>query len=135
MIFKFHNCYCNFNTEIGITNGEAHDILTLIKGATKPIGASGAVPTDPTMHLERVPGHMTLSEMLQEPQQFIVTFSERLDGMLGGGVALTKITEFCGTPGIGKTQIWLVVTGKVLVKKLLVKICFLLWVVVKHKSG
>ena len=64
------------------------------------------------MHLERVPGHMTLSEMLQEPQQFIVTFSERLDGMLGGGVPLTKITEFCGTPGIGKTQIWLVVTGK-----------------------
>lgn len=91
--------------EIGITNEEALDILTLIKGATKSTGASCAIPTDPTMHLERVHGHMTLLEMLQEPQQFIVTFSEQLDGMLGGGVPLTKITEFCGTPGIGKTQI------------------------------
>jgi len=25
--------------------------------------------------------------------------------MLGGGVQISKITEFCGAPGIGKTQI------------------------------
>lgn len=34
----------------------------------------------------------------------IVTFCEQLDEMLGGGVATGKITEFCGPPGIGKTQ-------------------------------
>lgn len=36
----------------------------------------------------------------------IVTFSAGIDGMLGGGVALGKLTEFCGAPGLGKTQIW-----------------------------
>lgn len=25
--------------------------------------------------------------------------------MLGGGVPLTKLSEFCGAPGIGKTQL------------------------------
>ncbi|GAB1602287.1 DNA repair protein RAD51 homolog 3-like isoform X1, partial [Argonauta hians] len=36
--------------------------------------------------------------------QSIVTFSADLDSMLNGGVPLGKITEFCGAPGIGKTQ-------------------------------
>ena len=30
--------------------------------------------------------------------------------MLGGGVPVGKITEFCGAPGIGKTQIGYVLT-------------------------
>ena len=34
----------------------------------------------------------------------IITFSARVDDMLGGGVALGKITEICGAPGTGKTQ-------------------------------
>jgi RAD51-like protein 2 len=33
-----------------------------------------------------------------------VTFSAGVDGMLGGGVPLGKITEICGAPGVGKTQ-------------------------------
>jgi len=37
----------------------------------------------------------------------IVTFCQELDKLLGGGVALGKITEFFGVPGIGKTQICL----------------------------
>ena len=96
------------NTEIGVTHEEVLDILTLVKGATK---SPTATLRDPTMHLERAHGHMTLLDMLQEPrlQQYIVTFSEQIDGILGGGVPLTRITEFCGAPGIGKTQIWLVV--------------------------
>jgi RAD51-like protein 2 len=45
--------------------------------------------------------------MLQQEQNAscVVTFCERLDDMLGGGVPSGKITEFCGAPGIGKTQI------------------------------
>eukprot|EP00894_Picocystis_sp_ML_P004905 jgi/Pico_ML_1/55422/g1108.t1 len=35
----------------------------------------------------------------------VVTFCPELDGMLGGGVAPCEITEFCGVPGIGKTQL------------------------------
>lgn len=35
----------------------------------------------------------------------IVTFCSALDDILGGGVPLGKLTEFCGLPGVGKTQI------------------------------
>ena len=35
----------------------------------------------------------------------IITFCSKLDSMLGGGVALGEVTEFCGVPGVGKTQI------------------------------
>ena len=34
-----------------------------------------------------------------------MTFCVCIDEMLGGGVPLGKVTEFCGAPGIGKTQI------------------------------
>ncbi|VDI78263.1 RAD51-like protein 2 [Mytilus galloprovincialis] len=45
-------------------------------------------------------------DILQQEQTLppIITFSEQIDAMLGGGVPLCKITEFCGAPGIGKTQ-------------------------------
>ncbi|KAK3083621.1 hypothetical protein FSP39_000413 [Pinctada imbricata] len=45
-------------------------------------------------------------DMLYKEQSLpgIVTFSEKIDSMLGGGIPLCKITEFCGAPGIGKTQ-------------------------------
>ncbi|KAJ1531595.1 hypothetical protein ONE63_000267 [Megalurothrips usitatus] len=35
----------------------------------------------------------------------IVTWSKNIDSMLGGGVALQTITELCGAPGSGKTQL------------------------------
>jgi RAD51-like protein 2 len=35
----------------------------------------------------------------------IITFCESLDSMLGGGVFIGQITEFCGVPGVGKTQL------------------------------
>lgn len=37
----------------------------------------------------------------------IVTWSEQLDSMLGGGIPLQAITELCGAPGSGKTQLCL----------------------------
>ncbi|XP_034252829.1 DNA repair protein RAD51 homolog 3 [Thrips palmi] len=37
----------------------------------------------------------------------IVTWSEQVDSMLGGGIPLHAITEFCGAPGSGKTQLCL----------------------------
>lgn len=32
-------------------------------------------------------------------------FCKKLDGLLGGGVPTGQLTEFCGPPGIGKTQL------------------------------
>jgi len=40
----------------------------------------------------------------EESQTGIVTFSAALDEMIGGGIPVGKITEFCGAPGMGKTQ-------------------------------
>ena len=52
---------------------------------------------------------VTALEMLRQEKSSpaIVTFCEDLDEMLGGGVPLSKITELCGAPGVGKTQTWL----------------------------
>lgn len=49
-----------------------------------------------------------LDLMLKEEAELrsIVTFSSQLDEALGGGVQLGKITELCGVPGVGKTQLW-----------------------------
>lgn len=35
----------------------------------------------------------------------IITFCGDLDGMLGGGIASGQVTEFCGVPAVGKTQL------------------------------
>jgi RAD51-like protein 2 len=46
-------------------------------------------------------------EKLQEAANLppIVTFCQSLDNALGGGVPLGRLTEFCGLPGVGKTQL------------------------------
>ena len=48
----------------------------------------------------------TAFDLLSESLEFtpIVTFNSQLDSLLGGGVPIGKLTEFCGVPGIGKTQ-------------------------------
>jgi len=41
---------------------------------------------------------------IEEAETPIVTFCAALDEMVGGGIPVGKITEFCGAPGMGKTQ-------------------------------
>ena len=35
----------------------------------------------------------------------IITFCKPLDSILGGGIPLGEVTEICGVPGVGKTQL------------------------------
>ena len=35
----------------------------------------------------------------------VITFCRQIDVMLGGGIPIGQITEFCGVPGVGKTQL------------------------------
>ncbi|KAM9596847.1 DNA repair protein RAD51 homolog 3 isoform 3-T3 [Trichechus inunguis] len=51
----------------------------------------------------------TALELLEQEhtQGFIITFCSALDNILGGGIPLTKTTEICGAPGVGKTQLCL----------------------------
>lgn len=59
---------------------------------------------------ERTSGFSSISalQLLEQEQSLpnIVTFCSELDEALGGGIALRKVTEICGAPGIGKTQMW-----------------------------
>lgn len=50
----------------------------------------------------------TSLELLQKEgeSRSIVSFCSQLDEALSGGVPVGKITEVCGTPGVGKTQLW-----------------------------
>uniref|UniRef100_T1J2H1 DNA repair protein RAD51 homolog 3 n=1 Tax=Strigamia maritima TaxID=126957 RepID=T1J2H1_STRMM len=73
--------------EIGITLEEASTILDLIAPQTDNKSIS-------------------LLDLLKDENHSrqIITFSQKLDEMLGGGIPLSKITEIAGPPGIGKTQ-------------------------------
>lgn len=42
---------------------------------------------------------------IQSSAKKIVTFCPDLDAVLGGGVPTGSVTEFCGVPGVGKTQL------------------------------
>ena len=106
--------------ELGVSNSEALEIIRVAKGASEvPTDSPAAQPnsSSSTSHPHhststshpRVSGCSAL-ELFQREQVegSIVTFSAGIDRMLGGGVALGKVTEFCGAPGLGKTQIWCV---------------------------
>ena len=41
----------------------------------------------------------------EEARTAISTFSQNVDSLFGTGIPRTKVTEVCGAPGIGKTQI------------------------------
>ncbi|NWW91170.1 RA51C protein, partial [Rhynochetos jubatus] len=86
--------------EIGISKEEALEALQVVRqechgGAARTAGGSGATRK------------CTALELLEEEQTqgCIITFCSALDNILGGGVQLTKITEICGAPGVGKTQL------------------------------
>ena len=74
-----------------MTNEEASEVMKVVR-----FGVDGAA----------LAGAKSASEMLREEAEKlpIYTFCQELDDLLGGGVAVGEITELCGCPGIGKTQ-------------------------------
>nr|XP_028564737.1 DNA repair protein RAD51 homolog 3 isoform X2 [Podarcis muralis] len=92
---------CQLSKEVGISKQEALEILQVIKRERHGVEAN-------TVGLDQAPAKKyTALELLEEEQAhgFIITFCSELDGILGGGIQLTKITEICGVPGVGKTQL------------------------------
>jgi RAD51-like protein 2 len=87
-------------TETGIGLEECLEILKVVNGESATGTRKLNTPKPAVSALERLREEQALSS--------IITFSESLDNMLGGGVPLCKITEFCGAPGVGKTQMWCV---------------------------
>ncbi|KAK9821889.1 hypothetical protein WJX74_010370 [Apatococcus lobatus] len=51
-------------------------------------------------------GGRSARALLEEcPMRRIINFCNDADQILGGGVALGQLTEICGVPGVGKTQL------------------------------
>ncbi|XP_019716318.1 DNA repair protein RAD51 homolog 3 [Hippocampus comes] len=84
--------------EAGLSQEEALEVLQV---ARKEGGADGGGAGDGAS--------LTALDLLQKEEALtrIVTFSSRLDAALGGGLPVGKITEICGVPGMGKTQLCL----------------------------
>ncbi|XP_022619642.1 DNA repair protein RAD51 homolog 3-like [Seriola dumerili] len=78
--------------EAGLSQQEALEVLQTVTRAGEGVSAS-----------------LTALELLQKEEETrsIVTFSSQLDAALGGGFPIGKITEICGVPGVGKTQLCL----------------------------
>ena len=83
-----------FDADAGISQEEAVEVLQAVK-------------CDSVQEREAVE-KLTALELLQKEQELgnIVTFCSALDMALGGGLPVGKVTEVCGAPGIGKTQLW-----------------------------
>jgi RAD51-like protein 2 len=75
--------------DLKVTNEQA---LRVLQAASAPAAKSLA-------------GATTALEITQHPRRRISTGSRAIDGILGGGVALGEVIEFCGPPGMGKTQL------------------------------
>ena len=83
--------------ELQITSKEALGIIKTVKKFTE---ANNTAANDSSCHV-------TAWDLLEkeEKQGAIQTCCGNLDEILGGGIPAGKITEFCGAPGVGKTQI------------------------------
>nr|XP_019591973.1 PREDICTED: DNA repair protein RAD51 homolog 3 isoform X1 [Rhinolophus sinicus] len=86
--------------EVGISKEEALETLQILRREclTNKPRPSGTAESGKTC---------TALDLLEQEhtQSYIITFCSALDNILGGGVPLTKITEICGAPGVGKTQL------------------------------
>ncbi|XP_044600672.1 DNA repair protein RAD51 homolog 3 isoform X3 [Equus asinus] len=86
--------------EVGISKEEALETLQIVRReclTNKPRCVGTAESGKKCTALELLEQEHT--------QNFIITFCSALDNILGGGVPLTKTTEICGAPGVGKTQL------------------------------
>jgi len=86
--------------ELNISVEEANAVLeTLGQGFSSAAGGSRG----PDAAAQQVQTAKDLS-MKTQGLKPIITFCRNIDTMLGGGIPLGQITEICGLPGIGKTQ-------------------------------
>lgn len=107
MVIKGNRLF--FQTDLRLGREEALRIIQTVRSSNESSRSSSGKSTSniDTTTTNFIPGSKNAYDLLQQEQSSgsIVTFCEQLDDMLGGGVPVGKITEFCGAPGIGKTQI------------------------------
>jgi RAD51-like protein 2 len=84
----------NLAAELGCSLAEAASMMREVEGAV-----SSCRPEKQSVTA------LSLISKLKATQRTIVTFSRSVDKLLGGGVARGEVTEICGLPGVGKTQL------------------------------
>lgn len=77
-----------------ITLEEASEVRRVAADVASPVGANGT-------------GAVTAQALFEKElsSRKIVTFCQELDIALGGGIATGQVTELCGQPAVGKTQL------------------------------
>lgn len=119
---KYFTACSSLPADLGIDKEEGLKIIQTIRSSTESAQSttskSGRTTGKTVSNV--ISGSKNAYDLLQQEQSSgsIVTFCEQLDDMLGGGVPVGKITEFCGAPGVGKTQIAYVLTRKCFVDNL-----------------
>eukprot|EP01135_Chromosphaera_perkinsii_P002270 Nk52_evm56s221 gene=Nk52_evmTU56s221 len=107
LVSKGYNCTediihlnaLQLSRSVGVTNGDAVDVLKVIRHYNVSIDAEG-----PSVHLNSVSARHLLQE--EQSQPGISLMCSEIDSAMGGkGIPLGQLSEFCGAPGIGKTQI------------------------------
>ncbi|XP_034534286.1 DNA repair protein RAD51 homolog 3 [Notolabrus celidotus] len=86
-----HMTPTRLSSETGLSQREALEVLQVV--SSRGGGASLSA--------------LELLQKEEEEPKSIITFSSQLDVALTGGLPVGKITEICGTPGTGKTQLCL----------------------------
>eukprot|EP00457_Paulinella_chromatophora_P005295 gb/GEZN01005311.1/.p1 GENE.gb/GEZN01005311.1/~~gb/GEZN01005311.1/.p1 ORF type:complete len:375 (-),score=48.10 gb/GEZN01005311.1/:580-1704(-) len=98
------------SSEAQLTPGEALEVLKTLREETKTSTAGTSTP----QAASRKQG-MSAFELLgrKKCEPTIFTYSQQLDALLGDGVQLGEVTEFCGVPGVGKTQLMMQLASSV----------------------
>ena len=105
----FH-CVCDLeqlgplelSKEVGISVEEASSVLNAIApGTLSGTGNSIADEIGGGLAVSTAKDHSLKTQNLKP----IITFCKSIDTMLGGGIPMGQITEVCGIPGVGKTQL------------------------------
>ncbi|KAL6062925.1 DNA repair protein rad51c [Balamuthia mandrillaris] len=118
-------------TELKVSNEDALSILRTIKdnsagvagspAASSSSSASTSAPSSArstsSFSSSRCQGKTALELLNEAERQSIFTLCEDIDLMLGQGVPTSQLTEFCGVPGIGKTQMGMQLAASVQIPK------------------
>lgn len=98
--------------ELGLPFAEALEIRKIVQAAPNrtqaqdPPAGPGKAPAASSAATDSLGGKCALELLNAELERTaIYTLCQSLDELLGGGVPLGQVTEFCGVPGIGKTQL------------------------------
>eukprot|EP00238_Polyblepharides_amylifera_P008740 CAMPEP_0196575850 /NCGR_PEP_ID=MMETSP1081-20130531/5236_1 /TAXON_ID=36882 /ORGANISM="Pyramimonas amylifera, Strain CCMP720" /LENGTH=355 /DNA_ID=CAMNT_0041894269 /DNA_START=470 /DNA_END=1537 /DNA_ORIENTATION=+ len=82
----------DLSKEAQLTHQEALEVLEVVQGEAAHLAIRGARSASELLRMEQT-------------RRSVAMLCPELDQLLGGGVSPGEVTEFCGVPGIGKTQV------------------------------